>query len=217
MCQLLGMNGNTPTDIVFSFSGFAKRACEHADGFGIAFFEGAMACGCSSTASRPTTSPRGRADPAVPPSKSRRIIAHIRKATQGQVKLENCHPFQREAVGPRYWAFAHNGDPEDFHPNLHASFRPVGDTTTANALCWLMRELNKPPAARRWKSSLTRCASWCHHRPARHLQLHAQPRRGPRAHCSTKLSYLVRQHPFWRCPPQRPRHVGELRPAHHAQ
>ena len=41
MCQLLGMNGNTPTDIVFSFTGFSTRAEEHKDGFGIAFFEGA--------------------------------------------------------------------------------------------------------------------------------------------------------------------------------
>ncbi len=40
MCQLLGMCGNQPTDIVFSFSGFATRSAEHADGFGIAFFEG---------------------------------------------------------------------------------------------------------------------------------------------------------------------------------
>ena len=39
MCQLLGMNCNTPTDIVFSFTGFATRSREHADGFGIAFFE----------------------------------------------------------------------------------------------------------------------------------------------------------------------------------
>lgn len=43
MCQLLGMNCNTPTDIVFSFEGFRRRTgltdC-HCDGFGIAFFEG---------------------------------------------------------------------------------------------------------------------------------------------------------------------------------
>ena len=38
MCQLLGMNSNVPTDIMFSFSGFAQRACEHADGFGIAWY-----------------------------------------------------------------------------------------------------------------------------------------------------------------------------------
>ncbi|HPM69080.1 MAG TPA: class II glutamine amidotransferase, partial [Piscinibacter sp.] len=40
MCQLLGLNANTPTDVVFSFTGFATRAQEHKDGFGIAFFEG---------------------------------------------------------------------------------------------------------------------------------------------------------------------------------
>lgn len=43
MCQLLGMNCNTPTDIVFSFEGFRRRAgltdC-HSDGFGIAFLKG---------------------------------------------------------------------------------------------------------------------------------------------------------------------------------
>ena len=39
MCQLLGMNANTPTDVMFSFTGLATRADEHKDGFGIAFFE----------------------------------------------------------------------------------------------------------------------------------------------------------------------------------
>jgi predicted glutamine amidotransferase len=43
MCQLLGMNCNAPTDVTFSFTGFAQRGGrtdEHADGWGIAFFEG---------------------------------------------------------------------------------------------------------------------------------------------------------------------------------
>ena len=39
MCQLLGMNANVPTDVMFSFTGLACRADEHKDGFGIAFFE----------------------------------------------------------------------------------------------------------------------------------------------------------------------------------
>ena len=42
MCQLLAMNANTPTDIVFSFDGFRRRGGltdSHSDGFGIAFFE----------------------------------------------------------------------------------------------------------------------------------------------------------------------------------
>ena len=28
MCQLLGMNANTPTDVMFSFTGLANRAVE---------------------------------------------------------------------------------------------------------------------------------------------------------------------------------------------
>lgn len=42
MCQLLGMNCNTPTDICFSFTGFQTRGGltdVHSDGWGIAFFE----------------------------------------------------------------------------------------------------------------------------------------------------------------------------------
>ena len=33
------MNANTPTDVMFSFTGFATRAKEHEDDFGIDFFE----------------------------------------------------------------------------------------------------------------------------------------------------------------------------------
>jgi branched-chain amino acid transport system substrate-binding protein len=54
MCQLLGMNCNTPTDVTFSFTGFAQRGGRtdhHSDGWGIAFFEG-RACATSSTTSR---------------------------------------------------------------------------------------------------------------------------------------------------------------------
>ena len=107
MCQLLGMNANTPTDVMFSFTGLATRADEHKDGFGIAFFE--------DKGLRLFVDPHSaRASPVADmvrryPIKSGNVIAHIRKATQGRVALENTHPFQRELWG-RYWVFAHNGD-----------------------------------------------------------------------------------------------------------
>ncbi|MGB0360607.1 MAG: class II glutamine amidotransferase, partial [Endozoicomonas sp.] len=43
MCELLGMSANTPTDIIFSFSGLMQRGGNtgpHRDGWGIAFYEG---------------------------------------------------------------------------------------------------------------------------------------------------------------------------------
>ena len=42
MCQLLGMNSHLPASLTLSFTGFSQRGgCtdEHADGWGIAFFE----------------------------------------------------------------------------------------------------------------------------------------------------------------------------------
>ena len=41
MCELLGLNANTPTDLGFSFRGLSRRGggtSEHADGWGLASF-----------------------------------------------------------------------------------------------------------------------------------------------------------------------------------
>ena len=144
MCQLLGMNANTPTDVMFSFAGLATRAREHKDGFGIAFFE--------DRGLRHFIDHHGAHTSPVAelvkhyPIRSDNVIAHIRKATQGRVALENTHPFVRELWG-RYWVLAHNGDLQGALPRLHGAFRPVGDTDSEAAFCWLMQELAKAHAS----------------------------------------------------------------------
>lgn len=197
MCQLLGMNGNTPTDIVFSFTGFSTRAAEHKDGFGIAFFEGAgvrMFVDAQSARTSPVAEVVRRF-----PIRSSNIIAHIRKATQGRVALENTHPFQRELWG-RYWVFAHNGDLKGYVPHLHASFRPVGNTDSELAFCWLMQELSKAHARVPSIEELTRTLRELVPRISTHGAFNFMLSNGEAlwAHCSTKLVYLVRQHPFGR-------------------
>ena len=195
MCQLLGMNANTPTDIVFSFTGFCTRAEEHKDGFGIAFFEGngvrlfvdAQSARCSPVADMVRNYP----------IRSDNIIAHIRKATQGRIALENTHPFQRELWG-RYWVFAHNGDLKQYKPRLHSSFRPVGGTDSELAFCWLMQELAKAHASVPPTAELTRTLRELVPRIASHGTFNFMLSNGEAlwAHCATRLCYLVRQHPF---------------------
>lgn len=195
MCQLLGMCGNQPTDIVFSFSGFATRSAEHADGFGIAFFEGR---GLRHFVDHLPASESPVADLVKRyPIKSRQVIAHIRKATQGPVRLENCHPFVRELWG-RYWVFAHNGNLVDFQPKLHAAFRPVGDTDSERAFCWLMQELAKSHASLPDVDELTRTLAELVPQVAKHGTFNFLLSQGDAlwAHCSTHLHHLVRQHPF---------------------
>lgn len=138
MCQLLGMNCATPTDITFSFRGFSQRAgitSDHSDGFGIAFFED-KACRLFVDNQSAVESPIADLVRNYP-IKSRNVIAHIRKATQGKITLENSHPFVRELWG-RQWIFAHNGDLHGFQPKLTGRFTPVGYTDSELAFCFLL-------------------------------------------------------------------------------
>lgn len=198
MCQLLGMNCNTPTDVTFSFAGFAQRGGRtdhHADGWGIAFFEG---CGA-----RLFIDKEPACDSPVAelirryPIKSRHVISHIRKATYGAVMLENCHPFVRELWG-RYWVFAHNGDLHGYAPTLHGHFRPVGSTDSEQAFCWLMQELDKAHASVPSVPEMTRTLAELVPQVARFGTFNMLLSNGEAlwAHASTKLCYIVRQHPF---------------------
>ncbi len=198
MCQLLGMNCNTPTDIAFSFSGFSQRAGKtdhHSDGWGIAFFEeGGL---------RHLVDHRPAADSPVAdlvrhyPIKSRNVIAHIRKATQGEVQLQNCHPFVRELWG-KNWVFAHNGDLKDFRPRLHSHYHPVGDTDSEHAFCWIMQELWKSHASTPSVVELSHTLRELAAQIAPHGTFNFLLSNGQAlwAHANTNLCYTERAHPF---------------------
>jgi predicted glutamine amidotransferase len=195
MCQLLGMNANVPTDVMFSFEGLAQRAVEHKDGFGIAFFEDR---GLRTLVDHHSA----RESPVAElvrryPIKSDNVIAHIRKATQGRVALENTHPFVRELWG-RYWVAAHNGDLKGFQPRLHAAFKPVGETDSERAFCWLMQELAKSHAGVPTIDELTLTLAELLPQPAAHGTFNLLLSNGQAlwAYCSTKLSFIERAHPF---------------------
>jgi len=204
MCQLLGMNSHLPASLTLSFTGFSQRGgCtdHHADGWGIAFFE--------SDGNDPGRGVRyfvdkeGAATSPIAqmlrsyPIKSHNVVAHVRKATIGAVTLENCHPFVRELWG-RYWVFAHNGDLADYAPALHGNFRPVGSTDSELAFCWLLQELAKShagvPSTRELHLTLAELVPQI----ARHGTFNFLLSNGQAlwAHASTRLHYVLRQHPF---------------------
>jgi predicted glutamine amidotransferase len=199
MCQLLAMNCNVPTDIVFSFTGFAHRGGRtdtHHDGWGIAFFEGA---GVRHFVDHQAAIASPIAELIKHyPIKSLNVIAHIRKATQGKIALENCHPFVREMWG-RYWVFAHNGDLKGFEPVLDGPYRPVGNTDSERAFCFLLQQLrdrfgDQVPALPVLRAAIADLVAVI----ARHGTFNMMLSDGTAlfAHCSTKLCYVVRQYPF---------------------
>jgi len=199
MCQLLGMNCNVSTDICFSFEGFCARGGktdEHRDGWGIAFFEN-LGCRLFLDDNASIASPIAQLVKQYP-IKSKNVIAHIRKATQGEVGLENCHPFQRELWG-NYWVFAHNGNLENFEPELTGIYQPVGKTDSEKAFCLLLETLRQNfPAGKPNLESLYSILQEITKNLSQYGIFNYLLSNGEYlfVHCTTQLHYLVRQAPF---------------------
>ena len=198
MCQLLGMNCNTPTDIVFSFEGFRRRGGltdHHADGFGIGFFEGKGV--------RLFHDDKPSADSPVADLvkayqiKSENVIAHIRKATQGQTSLANTHPFMREMWG-EYWLFAHNGHLKNFFPAQGGSYRAVGNTDSERAFCYILEQLRNRFPERPDEAALFAALAELTAEIRQYGLFNFMLSNGDYlfAHASTLLHYIVRKAPF---------------------
>ncbi|SUB23779.1 class II glutamine amidotransferase [Avibacterium avium] len=198
MCQLLGMNCNTPTDIVFSFEGFRRRAGltdSHSDGFGIAFFEGKGVRIFRDNQA-------GHSSPIADcvkqyHIKSFNVIAHIRKATQGEVTIENTHPFIREIWGEN-WVFAHNGNLTSF-PDMSESFcQPIGSTDSEAAFCYMAEQLKNRFRKKPTEEQIFQVIQEITKELAQGGTLNFILSNGEWmiAHCSTNLHYITRKAPF---------------------
>jgi predicted glutamine amidotransferase len=200
MCQLFALSCNTPSAVTFSFTGFSARGGrtgEHVDGFGLAFHD--------ETGCRLFIDDEPACDSALAeflrrhPIRARTVLAHIRKATQGPVQASNCHPFMREWQG-RQWSFCHNGDLKNFHPVLDGSHLPVGGTDSERAFCWMLQELRRRVGASGpagWQQVAPVVAELAD-RIAGHGRFNFLLSDGQAlyAHCSTRLFFLQRRHPF---------------------
>ena len=215
MCQLLALNSSVPSAATFAFTGFSARGggtADHADGWGMAFL-GDGGCRVFIDDAPASRSPLA-AFLRQHPIRATTVLAHIRKATQGAVQLSNCHPFQRQWAG-RPWAFGHNGDLQHFHPPLDGHHQPLGGTDSERAFCWLLQRLRQqlpqglphrmpqapqdgsPPGPLAWRTLapvLARLAAdVARHGPFNFLLGDGE---ALYAHCSTRLHWLQRRHPF---------------------
>lgn len=201
MCQLLGMNCNIPAAISFSFEGFSARGGrtdEHKDGWGIAFY-GDTGCQLFKDHLSSIASPIAELIKRNP-IKSKNIIAHIRRATQGPIALENSHPFMREMWG-QYWTFAHNGDLQNFRPALAGRFVPAGETDSERAFCHMMDRLEErfpgrkesPPTIDLFEAIAEFAAAIAGHGAFNFMLSNGEVLI---AHCSTNLYYVARAYPF---------------------
>jgi predicted glutamine amidotransferase len=143
VCELLGIVSNVPIDIAFSFSGFVLRGGHtgpHADGWGVSLYQGPFAR--TFLEARPAyNSPLARFLHDNP-IETRLAVAHIRKKTRGEPRLENTHPFVR-VFQRRHLVFAHNGTLPEVRDRPLALESPLGDTDSEHAFCWMLDRLRE--------------------------------------------------------------------------
>jgi len=201
MCELLGMECNVPTDIVFSFSGLALRGGAkgpHGDGWGLALYEG-KAVRTFLDPAPASHSPLARYV-RDNPIKTLLAIAHVRQKTRGEVSLANCHPFVRELWG-RNLTFAHNGTVKGVRKRKLSRFRPIGNTDSEYAFCVLLDALHKKfPTYPRKRSELWKAVADIGHSLGGSGTFNFLLGDGTQlfARCATKLCYVIRKAPFKR-------------------
>ncbi|MFK7815190.1 MAG: class II glutamine amidotransferase [Gammaproteobacteria bacterium] len=145
MCELFAISSNYPTSVTFSLAEFSKHGGlmgPHKDGWGIAFYadKDAQIIKEANSASDSECLKFVRNHHI----QSKYIISHIRKATQGEIAVENTQPFSRE-LGGRMHVFAHNGDLYGITNDKklkHSIAHPMGNTDSEYAFCSLMNLLN---------------------------------------------------------------------------
>jgi predicted glutamine amidotransferase len=106
MCRLYAVLARSPVPVAPAFRGLRELAREHKDGWGVVHFDAGapeLEHDLASAAACP------RFAELTERTHSRALMAHIRLASVGQVRLENAHPF----TDGRY-AFAHNGTLKPF-------------------------------------------------------------------------------------------------------
>ena len=201
MCELLGMECNVPTDIVFSFAGLASRggkAGPHGDGWGLALYDGKLA--------RTFLEPHPAASSPLAkfvrehPIKTLLAIAHVRRKTRGGLGLANTHPFVRELWG-RHFVFAHNGTVKNVKKLKLGRFKPIGETDSEHAFCALLGALEHefkeyPRSQADYAAAVASYAGKMGKDGTFNMLLGDGKQLFAR--CSTKLHYIVRQSPFKR-------------------
>ena len=143
MCELFAMSARHATDVNHSLALLRPRGGAigpHADGWGVAFFEGRAARVFKEPI--PACESRCLAFIADYDFQSATVIGHIRKANPSHVgrASANTHPFERE-LGGRSWVFAHNGKLPGLgdEPGLAPDrFLPIGETDSEYAFCLLL-------------------------------------------------------------------------------
>ncbi len=148
MCRIFGFRSTLQSQVhrslVQADGALGRLSNEHPDGWGVAYYLEGTPHLMRSPATALSDQVFHRLSGVVA---SETVLAHVRKATQGDVSVLNCHPFQHGR-----WTFVHNGDIPNFAARRRALFGAVaprlqrfilGDTDSEVLFYLVLSELQR--------------------------------------------------------------------------
>ena len=141
MCELFGVSSDRKVRINDYLNTFYKRSVEHHNGWGLALLDD----GIVSIEKEPVRAVDSRylKNRLTVSILTSLCMAHIRKATIGDVSFCNTHPFALNDRTGRKWVLVHNGtvfDSPELSPYLHSQ---EGSTDSERILFYIVDRLNK--------------------------------------------------------------------------
>ena len=139
MCELLGFSGDAGTDLSGVLRAFYAHSVQHPHGWGIMYEDGSRVILKEAVcASRSTFLPD--LINVIPPQTT--LLGHIRYATVGSIREENCHPFGGTDNSGREWTMIHNGTIFQGTHNHRYAAHQQGDTDSERFFLCLMDAVN---------------------------------------------------------------------------
>ena len=145
MCELFGISSRKTIIANDLLSMFFLHSQEHPHGWGLAVFRGhAVTLEKEPVRASFSTYLEHRLTCNI---EADNLLAHIRKATVGEMTYSNCHPFVWDDDSGRTWTLIHNGTV--FEPHLISPFfsRQEGTTDSEGVLLYLIDRINRRAAA----------------------------------------------------------------------
>jgi len=136
MCELIGFSAAGPTDIKEQLKEFFFHSESNPHGWGIMYGD-RLIRGCERAS-----------DSAMLEmllqniDEQKTVLGHIRFATVGSIKLENCHPFTGRDITGRQWTLIHNGTIYSGSRLIPYLNNQCGDTDSERLFLFLMDTLN---------------------------------------------------------------------------
>ncbi len=139
MCELFGFSSRDTCDISGYLKTFYTHSNMHPHGWGLACMEGTEAV----IEKEPIQASKSNylKERLFVPVSARTAFAHIRYATIGNIKYQNCHPYSKKDRQGRRWTLAHNGTIFEYSALDQYVKRQDGDTDSERILLYLIDQI----------------------------------------------------------------------------